>query len=158
MKQLNLKDRKVLFSILSIVLICVFTLTVAYAALNAVLNISGSAQVNAANWDIHLENPNVISGSVSNDKPTITSPTTATFTTTLNTPGDYYEFTIDVVNNGSVDAMIENITKTPTLTTDQAKYLKYEITYQNGESINTKQNIAAGATTPIKVRIVYRIR
>ena len=156
MKQLNLKDRKVLFSILCIVLICVFTLTVAYAALNAVLNISGSAQVNAADWDIHLENPNVTSGSVSNDKPTITSPTTATFSTTLNMPGDFYEFTIDVVNNGSVDAMIENITKTPTLTADQAKYLKYEITYQNGEQITTKQLVSKNSFVRLKVRLEYR--
>ena len=156
MKQLNLKDRKVLFSILCIVLICVFTLTVAYAALNAVLNISGSAQVNAADWDIHLENPNVTSGSVSNDKPTITSPTTATFSTTLNMPGDFYEFVVDVVNAGSIDAMIENVVKNPELTVEQAKFLKYEVSYQNGEMISNRQLLAKDTTMPIKVRVEYR--
>ena len=36
------------------------------------------------------------------------------------------------------------------------KFLKYEITYQNGESITTKQTLAYGTTMPIKVRIEYR--
>ena len=38
MKRLNfnIKDRKVLYGILTIVLVCVFTITKAYAALNAV--------------------------------------------------------------------------------------------------------------------------
>ena len=153
---INFKDRKVLFGILGVVLVCVFTLTIAYAALNAVLTISGNAQVNAANWDIHLANPNVTSGSVSNTKPVITSPSTATFSTELNMPGEFYEFTIDVVNNGSVDAMIENITKTPTLTANQAKYLKYEITYQNGEVISTKQLVSKNSFVRLKVRVEFR--
>ena len=152
----NIKDRKVLTLGLCLILVCVFTLTIAYAALNAVLTIQGSAQVTSADWDIHLANPKVTNGSVTTTVPTLTSGKSLTFSTTLNMPGDFYEFTVDVVNAGSIDAMIENVVKTPELTADQAKYLKYEITYQNGESINTKQNIAAGATTPIKVRLEYR--
>ena len=151
----NIKDRKVLYGILCIVLISVFTLTIAYAALNAVLTISGNAQVTASNWDIHMENPKVTNGSATTTVPSING-NNLTFSTTLNMPGDYYEFTVDVVNGGSIEAMIDSVVKTPELTTAQAKYLKYEITYQNGESINTKQNIAAGATTPIKVRLEYR--
>ena len=158
MKRLNfnIKDRKVLYMILGIVFISVFTLTVAYAALNAVLNISGSAQVSSAEWDVHFDNIKVINGSVSGDDPRITSATTATFSTVLNMPGEFYEFTIDVVNDGSIDAMIENITKTPTLTSEQAKYLKYDITYQNGESITTRQLVEKNSFVRLKVRLEYR--
>ena len=158
MKRLNfnIKDRKMLYGILTIVMICVFTLTIAYAALNAVLTISGSAQVTSANWNIHLANPRVTNGSATTAVPSITSGKTLSFSTTLTTPGDYYEFTVDVVNGGSIDAMIDKVTKTPELTADQAKYLKYEVSYANGESISTKQTIASGVTTPIKVRVEYR--
>ena len=52
--------------------------------------------------------------------------------------------------------MIENVAKTPELTADQAKFLKYEVSYANGESISEKQNIGVGVTMPIKVRIEYR--
>ena len=152
----NIKDRKVLSLGLFLILVCVFTVTIAYSALNAVLTIQGNAEVVASTWDIHLENARVASGSATTTVPTITSGRTLTFSTTLNMPGDYYEFTVDVVNAGSIDAMIENVVKTPELTTDQAKFLKYEVSYANGESISEKQNIGVGVTMPIKVRIEYR--
>ena len=152
----NIKDRKTLSLVLCLVLICVFTLSTAYAALNAVLTIQGSAQVTSADWDIHLANPKVTNGSVTTTVPTLATGKSLTFSTTLNMPGDFYEFTVDVVNSGSIDAMIEKVTKTPELTADQAKYLNYEVSYQNGESISSKQTIASGVTMPIKVRVEYR--
>ena len=158
MKRLNfnIKDRKVLTLGLCMILVCVFTLTIAYAALNAVLTIQGSAQVTSADWDIHLANPKVTNGSATTNVPQIKTNSTMDFSTTLNMPGDFYEFTVDVVNSGSIDAMIEKVTKTPELTADQAKYLNYEVSYQNGESITNKQVIASGVTMPIKVRVEYR--
>jgi len=152
----NLKDRKVLYGILTVALVCVFTLTIAYAALSAVLTISGSAQVNAADWDIHLANPKVTSGSATTNVPQIKTNSTMEFSTTLNMPGDFYEFTVDIVNSGSVDAMINSVIKNPELDASQKKYLNYEVTYQNGESITTKQTLSKGTTMPIKVRIEYR--
>ena len=52
--------------------------------------------------------------------------------------------------------MIDSVVKTPELTSEQAKYIKYEITYENGESISTKQTLKKGTSTPIKVRVEYR--
>ena len=135
--------------------LCVFTLTIAYAALSAVLTISGNARVSAADWDVYLSNPKVTSGSVSTDAPHING-TTASFSTTLNMPGDFYEFTIDVVNDGSINAIIESVTKIPSLTEEQSKYLKYEITYLNGDMIESGQLLAKETSMPIKVRIEYR--
>lgn len=150
------RDRKTLYIILSIVLISIFSLTIVYAALSVTLNIQGSAEVVASTWDIHLDNVKVTNGSISGTTPSITTPTTATFSTTLNMPGDFYEFTIDVVNDGSIDAMIDGVSKTPTLTTTQAKYLNYIIEYQNGESINTKQLVSKNSFVRLKVRVEFR--
>ena len=152
----NIKDRKTLSLVLCLVLICVFTLSTAYAALNAVLTIQGSAQVSSADWDIHLANPKVTNGSATTNVPQIKTSSTMEFSTTLNMPGDFYEFTVDVVNSGSIDAMIENVIKNPELDASQKKYLNYEVTYQNGESITTNQTLAHGTTMPIKVRVEYR--
>ena len=150
------RDRKTLYIILSIVLISIFSLTIVYAALSVTLNIIGNAEVVASSWDIHLDNVKVTSGSVSGTEPSITSPTTATFSTTLTTPGDFYEFTIDIVNSGSIDAMIDGVSKTPTLTTNQAKYLNYIVEYQNGESISTKQLVSKNSFVRLKVRVEFR--
>ena len=151
-----LNSRRTLYITLCIVMVCVFTLTIVYAALNTVLKITGNAEVVASNWDIYLDNVQLVGGSVTSNVPTITNKTTASFTTTLTKPGDYYMFTIDVVNNGSIDAMIDSVTKTPTLSEKQAKYLNYIVEYQNGESINTKQLVEANSYVRLKVKLEYR--
>ena len=151
-----IKDRKTLSLVLCLVLVSVFTLTIAYAALSAVLTINGNARVSAADWDIYLNNPRVTNGSATTNVPEIKTSSTLEFSTTLNMPGDFYEFTVDVVNGGDIDAMIENVVKTPDLTEEQAKFLKYEVSYQNGEAITTKQLLAKDTTMPIKVRVEYR--
>ena len=151
-----LYGRKTLYLILAIVMISVFTLSIAYAAMSAVLEIHGNSEVVASSWDIHLENVKVKSGSVSANAPQISGTSTLSFDVDLNIPGEFYEFTVDVVNEGSIDAMIDSVVKTPNLTSVQAKYIKYEITYENGESISTKQTLKKGTSTPIKVRVEYR--
>ena len=151
-----LKDRKILYLVLFIAVVSVFTLSIAYAAMSAVLEIHGNSEVVASSWDIHLENAKVKSGSVSANAPSISGTSSVGFNVELNTPGEFYEFTVDVVNEGSIDAMIDSVVKTPDLTSEQAKYIKYEITYENGESISTKQTLKKGTTTPIKVRVEYK--
>ena len=156
MKKFNIKDGKVLTLGLCLVAVCVFTLTIAYAALNAVLTIQGSAKVSSAEWDIYLSNPRVTNGSATTDIPQIKTSSTLEFSTTLNLPGDFYEFTVDVVNDGSIDAMIDGVTKTPSLTETQAKYLNYIVEYQNGESINTKQLVAKNSFVRLLVKLEFR--
>ena len=136
------RDRRALYIVLGIVMISVLTLTVVYAALSTTLNINGNAEVSSASWDIHLANVQLNSSSATTGVPTITNSTTASFSTTLSKPGDFYEFTIDVVNEGSIDAMIDSVTKTPSLTDTQKKYLNYIVEYQNGEAITTKQLVS----------------
>lgn len=150
------RNKKILYILLAIVLVSICTLTLVYAALNVTLSIVGNAEVFASSWDIHLDNVSVNTKSVSGSAPTISGGTTVNFSTKLEVPGDFYEFTIDVVNDGTIDAMIESIVKTPTLTTAQAKYLKYEIEYQNGESINTRQLVKKNDFVRLKVRIEFR--
>lgn len=149
-------QRKNLYILIIPVIISILSLTIAYSALSSVLNIAGNAEIIASTWNIYLDNAIVSSGSITQDNPVINSNTTLSFSTELTTPGDFYEFTVDIVNEGSIDAMIDQIIKTPELTSEQAKYLKYEIKYQNGESITTKQRLAAKSHTKLKVRIEFR--
>ena len=155
MKKL-LQDRKTLYLVLCIAVVSVFTLSIAYAAMSAVLEIHGNSEVVASSWNIHLENVKVKSGGVSTNAPQISGTSTLSFDVDLDIPGDFYEFTVDVVNEGSIDAMIDSVVKTPELTSEQAKYIRYEVTYENGESISTKQTLKKGTSTPIKVRVEFR--
>ena len=88
------------------------------------------------NWQIVFENVQEQLGSVTpTKKPEISfRQTDVNFGVTLDVPGDYYKFNVDIVNKGEIDAKIYNIVKTQ-LTPAQSKYLKYIVTYADGTEI-----------------------
>ncbi len=93
---------------LIILFLLVLSLSVGFALLQANLKINGSSKIQGNSWDIHFENLNVTDGSVALSTGDVaaaiqSSRTDITYTVTLNTPGDYYEFTVDAVNAGTVD-------------------------------------------------------
>ena len=140
-----------------LVLLLLVVISIGYAVLNTTFNITGKSSISKNTWDVYFDNIKVTTGSVEAVKvPTIENNTTVDFETQLNLPGDYYEFTVDVVNNGTIDAMIESITKEPELSTEQQKYLNYTIEYQNGEQITTKQLVNQNSFVRLKVRVELR--
>lgn len=156
-KNLFSHNRKILYIVLSVVMLSVLTLTIVYAALSTTLNINGTAEVTSASWDIHFANIKINQGSVeATTSPTIINSRTINFVVGLKEPGDYYKFTVDIVNNGTIDAMIDSVVKTPTLTETQAKYLKYEIEYTDGNSILDKQPLPKETTKTMSILVAYR--
>lgn len=153
----SFKDRKLLLCMLIVLAISIISLSVAYAALSITLNIAGNAEISAASWDIRLGNILVDTGSVNSTvKPTITDNKVLNFNVILNEPGDYYKFTVDVVNYGTIDAMIDGIIKNIDLTDEQAKYIKYDVSYSDGSSIAEKQLLSVGESKTIFVMVSYR--
>ncbi len=71
---------------------------------------------------------------------------------TLENPGDFYEFTLDINNKGTLDTKISNID----LKADNEKeILKYHLTYANGTNIEVGDILKSGETKTIKVHIEY---
>ena len=69
-------------------------ISMGYAILNTTLNINGTSKIKDAKWNIYWENPQIVDGSTVTTLPTIDSlKTTASFSVTLNNPGDYYGVT-----------------------------------------------------------------
>ena len=140
-----------------LLIILVVGLGLGYAYITSDLNINGTAQVNSANWDVHWANIQVTTGSVSASSPTISNQTTVNYSVILNTPGDYYEFTVDAVNGGTIDAMIDTISSKlngATITTLPA-YLKYNVAYSSGTPLEPNHLLAANTTEKYKIRIEY---
>lgn len=102
------KNNKKYFLILAILV-----LSIGYAFVSTNLGINGSLSTKGGNYDIHWD-PNSIdedsnvtittSAHVTDNKKTIIS-----FETSLGLPGDYYEFTADAVNEGTVNGSIVDI-------------------------------------------------
>ena len=142
----------------NIILLLILIIGLGYAILQENLNITGASSLNNPTWNIHWANVQVASGSVSASTPTISNQTTVIYSVTLNNPGDYYEFTVDAVNEGTLDAMIETINSKlngATITT-LPDYLEYIVSYEDGVELATNHLLAANTTETYKVRIKYR--
>ena len=108
-KKLSLKTRRDIMILL--ILIFIVSITIGYALLSSSLSINGTSIINNPTWNVYWDNVVVKNGSQTGDRvvtpATITNSTTVEFSVKLDSPGDFYEFTVDAVNAGSIDAMIE---------------------------------------------------
>ena len=153
------RKRIVLLTTFLIVMAC---LVVGYAALQTTLNITGNSNVKGNSWDVHWENVHVNEESTAEEvtPATITEPTQVEFNINLNAPGDYYEFTVDAVNAGTIDAMVNVISKqvfnASNVEIQLPSYLTYEVTYDDGAPIAANQLLAANSSETIKVRVEYK--
>ena len=140
------------------IMIVIISISVGYALINRNLIINGNSSVSQNTWDIHFENVSVTAGSVVAEKtPTIeNSNLSVDFNVILNLPGDFYEFTVEVHNDGTIDAMVDSILNTSELTAEQEKYVKFLVEYESGASIKSKQLLKIGESVKIKVRVAYR--
>ena len=111
------KNNNYLFYLFFIVL---FAFSIGYATINRTLIITGNSSVKHNSWNIYFNNPLVTEDSVTLDLPTIDSNNfVVSFDVNLDLPGDFYEFTVDIVNDGTIDAMIDSIENTYVLTEEQ---------------------------------------
>ena len=81
----------------------------------------------AAKWDVHFDTNSYVesTGSVQATSTNI-GLTSMSYAVTLTNPGDFYEFTINVVNEGTFDATLSSITLTSSTNDPHISYsLKY---------------------------------
>lgn len=150
-----------------ILVILLLMISVVYAALSSTLNINGTSKIAATSWDIHFENVQATSNS------TVT-PTVApsalpenkvvslTYDVQLANPGDVYEFSVDVVNGGTLDGMIELFTSTIKVgdgpeevvsSSTIPSYLSYSVKYNDNSDIQVNRSLNASTSRTIIVHV-----
>ncbi|MBR1936112.1 MAG: hypothetical protein IJ842_00295, partial [Bacilli bacterium] len=142
-----------------ILIIMILVISIGYAILNTNLNIIGTGTINNPTWNIHWENVQVKTGSVTADTPTIdTNKTTVNYSVTLSIPGDYYEFTVDAVNAGTIDGMVSVVSNklNGTEITTLPNYLEYKVSYEDGVDIAPNHLLAANSSEKYKVHVGYK--
>ena len=137
--------------------------TLGYAALSSVLKINGVSIITKNTWDIHFENVEVNEDSVTADEGASinNAKNVVSFSVHLNKPGDFYEFTIDAVNKGTIDGMIDSIETSITcndLVVTLPSFIKFNLTYADGTSIQENQLLEANDIQSYKVRVEYDTR
>ena len=142
---------------LVILLLLVVGISIGYAALTTTLNINGTTTIEKATWDVHFENLTKTEGSqtATVEAAIDTTKTLIEYTVTLLEPGDFYEFKVDIVNDGTIDAMISEVLKEG-LTTEQQKYIEYTVVYEDDAALQEKDSLKAKTSETIKIRVKYK--
>ena len=162
MRKNNYK-KKTFYTILFVV---IAILVVGFAILSSTLNIFGGLAVIGGNtFDIKWNNVvvNEDSTGVASTEPAISNNDNGTskqvdFAVTLNTPGKFYEFTVDAVNAGTIDAMISDyyyhildVNGDPV----DVDFLIYNVTYADDIQLSTGHLLRAGLSATYKVRVEF---
>lgn len=153
------KKKGMQIMVIAVLAFAILFMSVGFAAYGQNLAINGTATVKANKWSVHFDTESYAqtTGSVTPTTKTIDN-LSVNYNITLEKPGNYYEFTIDVVNDGTFDAVLNSITMS-TLSEAQKKYLKYEVTYDNSKYTETDTTLNAdlvvNATKTVKVRVEY---
>ena len=153
-------------TIYGIIFILTCLVGIGYATLVSNITIAGTAAIKSATFDVHFENITVTNGSVeinttAGDVNAIIEPTNRTridYSVTLEEPGDFYEFTVKVVNAGSMDAMIDTVTSkmnNVVINNNLPDYLEYNVTYVDGIEIEPNHELNASQVETYRVRVAY---
>ncbi len=132
-----------------IIIFIIFFISLGYAYLNSNLSITGATSVAGNTWDIHFENvvessDNTITATIAPVANPQDKVTDLTYFIRFDKPGDVYEFNVDVVNAGTIDAMIESFTSKIKIGDGELQevsaitipsYLDYYVTYEDGVKI-----------------------
>ena len=137
------------------------------------LDLIGNANISKTTWDVRFENANVTDYSdinMSSNVPSIKGEDKQEleYEVTFNKPGDFYEFTVDIANKGSLDAELKN--KSTKLQIDNGEeitlnnsnwnsyfpsYLDFSITEISGNS--TYLEVGNKATIKVHIGLKYNI-
>ena len=146
-----MKNRRSIIAILLVSIICI-----GYAYLSTQLNINGIANLRESTWDVCWDNVFVNQLNSSDEIPVINPKTTVTYDFKLRNPGDFIEFTVDAVNFGSINAMVDEVIITE-LTPAQQKYIKQSFTYASGHEIKKYHILKKGERERYKIKVEYKI-
>lgn len=144
-----------------ILLLVLFTVSIGYAALSTTLKINGTTFLTKNTWNVKWNNIANQKGITPKTEPTIgedenhNTDTLVTFGLDLTTPGDYFEFTVDAVNTGTIDAKVNTINKNG-IPDAYKDVIDYKVTYENLAPIKVGDRLDSNTKTTYKVSVKYR--
>ena len=150
---MNTKTKNILLIVLGV---AVVGMTVAFAALSSQLKIEGTASVPNVSWNIHFQNwddnteDTVTYGGITHQN-TAVFPAASTLTKTLSPnitkvdglnvtlyqPGDYASYTFEIINEGTIDASLDNFTHNLTCASgNDCSHLSYTVECVDSQNNN----------------------
>ena len=147
------KNKIKIMPILIAIILC--SVTIGYAALSTTMAITGSTTVKGNTWNFAFENYKYVSGTALSGTPVPSgdnSNKTLNYAVALAKPGDYAEFTIDLKNTGTLDAVLS---ENPIISSDTT-YIHHQVTYADGSPIRSGVSLKSGQSITIKIKLTSR--
>lgn len=128
-----------------------------YSKLMATLSIDANVNVSSVRWNIECKNISVKEGSFTNNDTNYVridpeNPNKISYNVTLNSPGDFYEFTFKIANTGTLRGKLDNIVSTGTSDTDiiDTEYIDYSVNLPTRGS-----TLSPNGELIVKIRLEY---
>lgn len=103
---------------------------------------------------IIFENVLLNNGSADKSIPKIKNGNSLEFNIILPKPNDYYSYTVDITNKGTVNAVVDHFI-TSVQSETEAKYISYLLTYSDGTPIKKGDSLMVGQTRKLKFTALY---
>lgn len=159
------KEKKRKHNVLAALVILLLGISIGYAALTTTLVINGESTIKKVVWNMHFANAHTEDGSVPVDTAhgekaayiPNADETRVEYKISLQQPGDFYEFTVDVVNDGTLDAKISS---DPILygTDGYNQYIDYTTVWNDDVTKSPSKNdiIKSGESRKVRVKIQFK--
>lgn len=138
-----------------IILLLVLFISIGFAILSANLSINGGVGFNSNNFDVHFENIKVISEDVDYSTLEVDSSDNTKINASINfkEPSEIFEYSVDVVNGGGIDAIFDSLTNN--INSSLEDYISVDIKYFDNSSINQNDLLRMGQSKRLRVKIIY---
>lgn len=139
-----------------IIFILILFISIGFAYLSTTLNIAGLIGYKGNKWNVYFDNIQMITNDVSGEKPVINnSKDSIDFNITFNEPSETYKFSVDIVNDGTIDAMLNELIKTG-INSSNEEYLDYSVTYYDGDQLAVNDLLKHGTKVRVIVNVEYK--
>lgn len=153
----NLDNNSSHYMIVIPLLILLICISIGYSYLSTGLKINGGLGIPKMSWDVHFDN--VVEDSDVNIVPTLPatineSKTSVSFDVELKVPGEKYGFDVDIVNEGTINAMLSGYTVRG-VNPYQTELIEYHFSYADGDELEQYDLLKAGESDTIHFDIEH---
>ena len=149
-----------------LIIVLLLCMSLGFSYITDTIDEKGILYVKSNTWDVHWDNIVVSPGSVKGDQVPIEAhilddSTKAEYSIVLKNPGEYYEFRVDSINKGSINAMVEEIDtkfyeEDGKTEKELPNYLEYEFTHLDGRKVIKNELLKTDHIQGFKIKIKFK--
>jgi len=141
---------------IALILLLGVAMTIGYAVLSQTLKINGNTGIAANSWIIYFDNLVERPGTMEATLPAKINAAKdrIDFSITLDKPGDNYTFETDIVNDGTIDAMIDSVSLSG-IPASLNGIVEWKVNYLDGTELRKCDELLANTKRRIKVVVNY---